>query len=102
VHAGNDLATILAHALHLLGDIAIHADCCDAQSGEAHCRRALHPSSANIACRKPTPRELGQALLQQIPPKRLGKPEDVARAVPSTTPPTSQASSSPSTVHFVN
>jgi hypothetical protein len=38
------LAMILVHALHLLGDIAIHSDCCDAQSGEAHYRRALHPS----------------------------------------------------------
>jgi hypothetical protein len=26
---------VLAHALHLLGDIAIHSDCCDAQNGEA-------------------------------------------------------------------
>jgi tetratricopeptide (TPR) repeat protein len=30
-----------AHALHLLGDIATHADRCDTESGEAHYRQAL-------------------------------------------------------------
>jgi hypothetical protein len=45
----------VAHALHLLGDVATHSDRFDAERGEAHYRQALSLAEPRGTCARSSP-----------------------------------------------